>query len=74
MDFEQIVKRLDFLEKQQRENKDTLGVLSERMASFESLGRCCIQTDQGSHQASSRITSRHQARGAIRIPGHQTTQ
>ncbi len=36
MDFEQIVKRLDFLEKQQRENKDTLGVLSERMASFES--------------------------------------
>lgn len=36
MDFEQIVKRLDFLEKQQRENKDTLGVLSERMTSFES--------------------------------------
>ena len=36
MDFEQIVKRLDFLEKQQRENKETLGVLSERMASFES--------------------------------------
>jgi len=36
MDFEQIVKRLDFLEKQQRENKDTLGVLSERMSSFES--------------------------------------
>lgn len=36
MEFEQIVKRLDFLEKQQRENKETLGELSERMTSFES--------------------------------------
>lgn len=36
MEFEQIIKRLDWLEKQQRENKETLGVLSERMASFES--------------------------------------
>ncbi len=36
MDFEQLVKRLDFLEKQQRENKDTLGILSERVTSFES--------------------------------------
>jgi chromosome segregation ATPase len=36
MEFEQIVKRLDWLEKQQRENKETLGILSERMTSFES--------------------------------------
>ncbi len=36
MEFEQIIKRLDWLEKQQRENKETLGVLSERMTSFES--------------------------------------
>ncbi|MBE0671962.1 MAG: hypothetical protein IH588_15370 [Anaerolineales bacterium] len=36
MEFEQIVKRLDFLEKQQRENKETLGILSERLTSFES--------------------------------------
>jgi chromosome segregation ATPase len=35
MEFEQIVKRLDFLEKQQRDNKETLGALSERLASFE---------------------------------------
>lgn len=35
MEFEQIVKRLDFLEKQQRENKETLGALSERLTSFE---------------------------------------
>jgi len=37
MDFEQIVKRLDFLDKQQRENKDTLSALSERLNSFENL-------------------------------------
>jgi chromosome segregation ATPase len=36
MEFEQIVKRLNWLEKQQRENKETLGILSERMTSFES--------------------------------------
>jgi chromosome segregation ATPase len=35
MDFEQIVKRLDFLDKQQRENKDSLSALSERLNSFE---------------------------------------
>ncbi|MEK6752281.1 MAG: hypothetical protein AABZ00_08435, partial [Chloroflexota bacterium] len=35
MEFEQIVKRLDFLEKQQRESKETLGALSERLTSFE---------------------------------------
>ncbi len=35
MEFEQLVKRLDFLEKQQRDNKETLGTLSERLASFE---------------------------------------
>lgn len=35
MEFEQIVKRLDWLEKQQRESKDTLAKLSERLSSFE---------------------------------------
>ena len=35
MEFEQIVKRLDWLEKQQRENKETIGALSERLTSFE---------------------------------------
>jgi chromosome segregation ATPase len=36
MEFEQIIKRLEFLDKQQRENKDILSVLSERLSSFES--------------------------------------
>ena len=36
MEFEQIVKRLDFLDKQQRENKEALARLSERLNSFES--------------------------------------
>ena len=36
MEFEQIVKRLEWLDKQQRENKDALASLSERLASFES--------------------------------------
>jgi len=35
MEFEQIVKRLEFLDKQQRENKDALAALSERLKSFE---------------------------------------
>jgi chromosome segregation ATPase len=35
MDFEQIIKRLDWLEKLQRENKDSLAVLSVRLNSFE---------------------------------------
>ena len=35
MDFEQIIKRLDWLEKLQRENKDLLAVLSVRLNSFE---------------------------------------
>ena len=35
MEFEQIVKRLDWLEKQQRENKETISALSERLNSFE---------------------------------------
>ncbi len=35
MEFEQIIKRLDWLEKQQRENKETISVLSEQLASFE---------------------------------------
>ena len=35
MDFEQIVKRLEWLDKQQRENKDALSSLSERLNSFE---------------------------------------
>lgn len=35
MEFEQIVKRLEFLDKQQRENKDALAALSERLNSFE---------------------------------------
>jgi chromosome segregation ATPase len=35
MEFEQIVKRLEFLDKQQRENKDILSALSERLNSFE---------------------------------------
>lgn len=35
MDFEQIIKRLDWLEKLQRENKDSLAVLSARLNSFE---------------------------------------
>lgn len=36
MEFEQIVKRLEWLDKQQRENKDAIASLSERLASFES--------------------------------------
>jgi chromosome segregation ATPase len=35
MEFEQIVKRLDWLEKQQRENKDSISALHERLTSFE---------------------------------------
>ena len=35
MEFEQIVKRLEWLDKQQRENKDSLSALSERLNSFE---------------------------------------
>jgi chromosome segregation ATPase len=35
MEFEQIVKRLEWLDQQQRENKDTLSALSERLNSFE---------------------------------------
>ncbi len=35
MEFEQIVKRLEFLDKQQRENKEALAKLSERLNSFE---------------------------------------
>ena len=35
MDFEQIIKRLDWLEKLQRENKDSLAALSVRINSFE---------------------------------------
>jgi chromosome segregation ATPase len=35
MEFEQIVKRLDLLEKQQRANKESIAVLSERLDSFE---------------------------------------
>lgn len=35
MEFEQIVNRLDWLEKQQRASKDSLSVLSERLTSFE---------------------------------------
>ena len=36
MEFEQIVKRLEFLDKQQRETKDALVSLKESIASFES--------------------------------------
>jgi chromosome segregation ATPase len=36
MEFEQIIKRLDFLEKQQRENKESLSALKDSIASFES--------------------------------------
>lgn len=35
MEFEQIVKRLDWLDKQQRESKEALAALSERLESFE---------------------------------------
>lgn len=35
MEFEQIVKRLEWLDKQQRESRDVLAALSERLASFE---------------------------------------
>ncbi len=35
MEFEQLVKRLDWLEKQQRENKETIGALREQLTSFE---------------------------------------
>ena len=35
MEFEQIIKRLEWLDKQQRENKDTRAALSERLNSFE---------------------------------------
>jgi len=36
MEFEQIIKRLDLIEKQQRANKDSVAALSERLAAFES--------------------------------------
>jgi chromosome segregation ATPase len=36
MEFEQIVKRLEFLDKQQRENKEAVTKLTERLTSFES--------------------------------------
>ena len=35
MEFEQIVKRLEWLDKQQRQNKDALDKLDERLSSFE---------------------------------------
>jgi chromosome segregation ATPase len=35
MEFEQIIKQLEWLDKQQRENKDSLSALSERLNSFE---------------------------------------
>jgi len=35
MEFEQIIKRLEWLDKQQRENKDAVALLSERLNSFE---------------------------------------
>lgn len=35
MEFEQIIKRIDWLEKQQREKKDSLAELNERLNSFE---------------------------------------
>jgi chromosome segregation ATPase len=35
MEFEQIVKRLEFLDKQQRDSKDLLASLNERLQSFE---------------------------------------
>jgi chromosome segregation ATPase len=35
MEFEQLIKRLDFLEKQQRDSKETLAALKENVASFE---------------------------------------
>jgi chromosome segregation ATPase len=35
MEFEQIVKRLEWLDKQERESKDSLASLNERLASFE---------------------------------------
>ncbi|GAB4545049.1 MAG: hypothetical protein Fur002_18830 [Anaerolineales bacterium] len=36
MEFEQIIKRLDLIEKQQRASKDAVAALSERLNSFES--------------------------------------
>ncbi|RJP49828.1 MAG: hypothetical protein C4586_06865 [Anaerolineaceae bacterium] len=35
MEFEQIVKRLDWLEKQQRDSKESITAMSERLTSFE---------------------------------------
>ena len=35
MEFEQIIKRLEWLDKQQRENQDTLTKVSARLAAFE---------------------------------------
>ncbi len=35
MEFEQIIKRIEFLDKQQRENKEIIVALSERLNSFE---------------------------------------
>ncbi len=65
MDFEQIVKRLDFLEKQQRENKDTLGVLSERMASFESSVVVVSKQIKVHQQTGDRYYPCHQTCGTI---------
>ncbi len=36
MEFEQIIKRLEFLDKQQRETRDTLASLKEQLASYDS--------------------------------------
>lgn len=36
MEFEQIIKRLEWLDNQQRESKETIAKLSERLSSFES--------------------------------------
>ncbi|MBK6645654.1 MAG: hypothetical protein IPG44_07855 [Anaerolineales bacterium] len=36
MEFEQIIKRLDYLEKQQRDMKDSLSSLKETLASLDS--------------------------------------
>ncbi len=53
MEFEQIIKRLDFLEKQQRANKDTLAALSERINSFEtSVGAASKQIKTVAKQVS----------------------
>ena len=65
MDFEQIIKRLDWLEKLQRENKDSLAVLSDALKFLRNLGQCRFQADQTPEQTGYRTRTCNQTRGPV---------